>query len=167
MALDFSPLKVLIVDDNAFMRQLFREVLVALDCLPANLRFAANGRDGLEALRDVSTDLIICDIKMAPMDGTQFTKHIRVQQDSAHAYIPIIICTGHTEIEQIQCARDAGANEILSKPINVRSLYERIRSIIERPRQFVRSDSYHGPDRRRQDLPFHGPDRRISGPLMI
>jgi CheY-like chemotaxis protein len=44
MALDFSPLKILIVDDNEFMRRLLRELLVALNCQPANLRFAANGR---------------------------------------------------------------------------------------------------------------------------
>jgi CheY-like chemotaxis protein len=167
MALDFSPLKVLIVDDNEFMRRLLREVLVALNCQPANLRFAANGRDGLEALRDVSTDLIICDIKMAPIDGKKFTKYIRVNQDIAHAYIPVIICTGHTEIEHICGARDAGANEILSKPINVQSVYERIRAVIEQPRPFVQSDSYHGPDRRRRDIPFSGPDRRNSGPLVV
>jgi CheY-like chemotaxis protein len=167
MALNFSPLKVLIVDDNEFMRRLLREVLVALDCQPANVRFAANGRDGLEALREVSADLIICDIKMAPMDGKQFTKYIRVNQGSAHAYIPVIICTGHTEIEHIRGARDAGANEILSRPITVNKLYERIRAIIEQPRSFVQSDSYNGPDRRRQDVPFSGPDRRVSGPLVV
>jgi DNA-binding response OmpR family regulator len=81
--------------------------------------------------------------------------------------VPIIICTGHAEIEHIREARDAGASEILRKPITVRNLYERIRSIVEKPRPFIRSDDYHGPDRRRQDQPFKGPDRRSNSPVKV
>lgn len=167
MALDLSRLRVLIVDDNAFMRRLLRELLWALDCHPDNIWFAPNGRDALGVMRDRRFDVIICDINMQPMDGKQFTKHVRMAPESTAPYVPIIICTGHAEIEHICDARDAGANEILRKPITVGSVYERIRAIVERPRPFVRSDSYHGPDRRRQDLPFDGPDRRVSAPINV
>ena len=162
MALDLSPLKVLIVDDNAFMHRLLKEVLVALGFSADNVRLATDGRDGLELMSGSNIDLVICDINMKPMDGKEFTKHIRLNPDSPDPYVPIIICTGHAEIEHIREARDAGANEVLRKPINVRNLYDHIRAIIERPRPFVRSDDYHGPDRRRQNRPFKGADRRIN-----
>ena len=113
MALDFSPLKVLVVDDNAFMRRLLREVLVALNFEADNVLFASDGDDAIKLMPGRRFDMIICDINMAPMDGKQFTKHVRVDQDSPDRHIPIIICTGHAEIEHIRDARDAGANEIL------------------------------------------------------
>jgi CheY-like chemotaxis protein len=167
MAFDFSSLRVLIVDDNPFMRRLLREVLVALNFHPDRAWFAADGEDALRAMRDRRFDLIICDINMKPMDGKQFTKHVRMDSESEDPYVPIIICTGHAEIEHIREARDAGASEVLRKPITVRNLYERIRSIVEKPRPFIRSDDYHGPDRRRQDLPFKGPDRRNNSPVKV
>ena len=167
MALDFTRLKVLIIDDNDFMRRLLRELLWALDCKPDNIRFAANGRDGLDALREYPTDLIICDINMRPVNGKQFTLRVRTHPKSPDPYVPIIICTAHAEIEHICGARDSGANEILRKPVTAGSVYERIRAVVERPRPFVHCDQYNGPDRRRQDLPFNGPDRRNGSPVIV
>ena len=43
----------------------------------------------------------------------------------------------------------------------------RIRAVVERPRPFIRTETYHGPDRRRQNLPFNGPDRRDSIPVIV
>lgn len=167
MALDFSRLRFLVVDDNEFMRRLIRELLWAIDCSPPNIRFASNGRDALQLLQDLPVDVIICDINMRPMNGTEFTAYVRNSPHSPDSHIPIIVCTGHAKIDQICSARDAGANEILRKPITVNSIYERIRAVVERPRPFVRSADYYGPDRRRRDLPFQGPDRRIDGPINV
>jgi two-component system, chemotaxis family, chemotaxis protein CheY len=167
MALDLSRLRFLIVDDNAFMRRLLRELLWALDCAPDNIRFASNGRDALQVLRDYPIDIVFCDINMRPMNGREFTSYIRMAPASPDPHVPIIVCTGHAEMEHICGARDAGANEILRKPITANSVYERVRAIIERPRPFVRSSTYFGPDRRRRDLPFDGPDRRHSVPVLV
>jgi len=69
--------------------------------------------------------------------------------------------TGHTEMNRVVEARDAGVHEFLAKPISVKGLYSRIRSIIERPRPFVRAGLYFGPDRRRRDNPaYMGGERR-------
>ena len=57
-------------------------------------------------------------------------------------------------------ARDAGVTEFLAKPISPKSLYTRVHSIVTRPREFVRTKSYFGPDRRRHDLDFTGENRR-------
>jgi DNA-binding response OmpR family regulator len=58
--------------------------------------------------------------------------------------------TGHTERARIEAARDAGVTEFLAKPITVQSLLDRLIKIVERPRPFVRSEAYFGPDRRRR-----------------
>lgn len=167
MALDLSRLQFLIVDDNDFMRRLLRELLRAMDCKPDHIRFAANGRDALQVMRDYPIDIVICDINMRPMDGREFTAYIRRGSGSPDPHVPIIVCTGHAEIGHICAARDAGANEILRKPITINSIYERIRAIIERPRPFIRSKDYYGPDRRRRDEPFDGPDRRSTQAVIV
>jgi two-component system chemotaxis response regulator CheY len=58
-------------------------------------------------------------------------------------------------------ARDAGVTEFLVKPFTARDLYRRLYQIIERPRQFVRSEDFFGPDRRRKGAAdYQGPLRR-------
>lgn len=162
MAFDFSHLRVLIVDDNEFMHEIMRELLQALEFSPEKLKFATDGEQALKILQQTPLDLIVCDLNMKPMNGKDFTSHVRREETSPNPFIPIVICTGHAEANHIVDARDCGANEILRKPVSARSIYGRIRSIIESPRPYVRTETFVGPDRRRQDLPFHGTDRRMS-----
>ena len=160
MAFEFSRLKVLVVDDNDFMQQIITELLIALSFSRDQIARAGDGSSALEALSAKNPDLVICDLNMKPMNGKRLTRLIRAADDSANPYVPIIVCTGHSEIEHIMDARDAGATEILRKPISAASLYSRLRAIIESPRPFIKSPVYVGPDRRRRNLPFDGPDRR-------
>jgi hypothetical protein len=61
----------------------------------------------------------------------------------------------------VEAARDAGVTEFLAKPITAHTLFSRIAEIVERPRAFVRCDSYFGPDRRRRAIEdYAGPRRR-------
>ncbi|MDE0809430.1 MAG: response regulator, partial [Alphaproteobacteria bacterium] len=82
--------------------------------------------------------------------------------DSPDSFQPIIMVTGHTEKARITEARDAGINELMAKPVSAKSLYRRLVSVIEHPRQFVRTKTYFGPDRRRKVQPFEGPNRRTN-----
>lgn len=162
MAFDFSHLRVLIVDDNEFMHEIMRELLLSLEFSPENLKFATDGEQALQILQQNPLDLIVCDLNMKPMNGKEFTSRVRREENSPNPFIPIVICTGHAEANHILDARDCGANEILRKPVNAQSVYSRIRAIIESPRPYVRTETFVGPDRRRQDLPFSGADRRMS-----
>jgi DNA-binding response OmpR family regulator len=73
--------------------------------------------------------------------------------------------SGYTERAKIEAARDAGVNEFLAKPVTPQSLISRITEIIERPRAFVKTESYAGPDRRRRQTGnFFGPGRRANDP---
>src|SRR5690606_14043240 len=97
---------------------------------------------------EINPDIVIADWMMKPMDGISFARMVRNDPRSPNAYVPIILMTGFSERRRVLQARDAGVTEFLVKPFNARDLYKRIAQVIERPRQFVRSEDFFGPDRR-------------------
>ena len=71
--------------------------------------------------------------------------------------------TSQATPSHIAAARDAGVTEILSKPLVVRQLLERLHAVVHHPRVFIRTDSYFGPDRRRRTAAgYAGPRRRLE-----
>ena len=110
---------------------------------------ASNGEIGYKRFIEYNPDIVIADWMMKPMDGISFTRMVRNDPRSPNAYVPIILMTGFSERRRVLQARDAGVTEFLVKPFNARDLYKRIAQVIERPRQFVRSGDFFGPDRRR------------------
>lgn len=156
---NLSRLSVLVVEDNPFMVKLLKDILRALGI--RDIKTAVDGADALRELKVYAPDFIICDWRMDPIDGIEFLRMLRTASDSAKPMVPVIMLTGHTELSNVITARDAGANEFLSKPVSATALYKRILSIIERPRPFVISTTFHGPCRRRYDNPnLPHPDRR-------
>lgn len=151
-------LNFLVVDDNKHMRALVKTILFAFGS--KNVHEAVDGADAFKVLRHVPADIIICDWNMSPLDGLDFVRLVRTGADSPNPYIPIIMLTGHTEMNRVVEARDAGINEFLAKPISARGLSARIRSIIEYPRPFIKTSAYFGPDRRRRQIDWNGPERR-------
>ena len=155
----FESLKLLIVEDNQHMRVLIRSLLNSAGI--HEVHEAANGAAALDLLKEKKCDLVLSDLAMKPMDGLEFTREIRLSRTSINPFMPIIMITGHTEKHQVEAARDAGVTEFLAKPITPQSLFARIAEIVERPRPFVRCDSYFGPDRRRKAMDnYAGPWRR-------
>ena len=150
----FDNFRALIVEDNGNMRLLLRELLNSVGI--REISEAANGQAALAVLRDHNCDLILSDMAMAPMDGIAFTRHVRTNESSPNHFVPIIMVTGHTEKARVEAARDAGVTEFLAKPVTPHNLYARIAEIVERPRAFVRTETYFGPDRRRKTLDHYG-----------
>lgn len=154
-------LQVLIVDDNQHMRTILRELLRAV-----GIREAREARDAVEALdimKTTSTDLVLVDLSMPVIDGVEFTHMVRTSSDSPNPYVPIIMITGHSARSKVLAARDAGVNEFVAKPVTAKSLMQRLIAIVERPRPFVRTATYFGPDRRRKaDPDYQGPFRRAG-----
>ena len=155
----FEALRVLIVEDNQYMRLLLRSLLNSAGI--HDIHEAGNGEIALELLREKKCDLVLSDLAMKPMSGLEFTREVRLSEHSINPFLPIIMISGHTEKHRVEAARDAGVTEFLAKPITPQSLFSRIAEIVERPRPFVRCDSYFGPDRRRKTLEtYAGPWRR-------
>ena len=76
----------------------------------------------------------------------------------------MIMLTGHTQIDQVRQARDAGINEFLAKPVSVKTIMTRLVAVIEHPRPYVRTKAYFGPCRRRRGSEeYRGPERRVMG----
>jgi two-component system, chemotaxis family, chemotaxis protein CheY len=151
-------LQALIVDDNENMRALLKRILTRIGV--ASVEFP-DGSAALAAVPGIRPDLILTDLTMAPMDGLTFARTLRASPNDQIRLIPIIMITGHTEKHHIEAARDHGVNEILAKPITIAALMQRIEQIIYRPRPYVRTQSFFGPDRRRhQKVIAAGFDRR-------
>ena len=157
----FEYLKALIVEDNSHMRSLLRALLNSIGI--TDIAEANHGKAGLEVLRLRRPDLVLTDLAMKQMDGLEFTRYVRNDQNSPNPFVPIIMITGHTEKHHVEAARDAGVTELLAKPITAGNLFSRIAEIVERPRAFVRCSDYFGPDRRRHRTEgYKGPWRRAE-----
>ncbi len=123
---DFTRLRVLIVDDEPFMRKLLTRVLDELE-----IGKITEATDGSEALTTFSNarndfDLIICDLEMPNMDGYEFVRRLRENKSLPNSNIPILILSGLSEEGNIRSAVKAGIHGYLVKPISKDALEKRI-----------------------------------------
>jgi DNA-binding response OmpR family regulator len=159
MTYQFHRISVLIIEDNLPMMEITKSLLLTFGV--GNVIGAANGDIGFRRFCQYNTDIVIADWMMQPMDGISLTRRIRNSPESPNPYVPVILMTGFSEKRRVIEARDSGVTEFLVKPFTARDLYRRIAQVIERPRQFVRSDDFFGPDRRRTVVAdYSGPQRR-------
>ena len=156
-----QSLNILLVDDNQHMRAITSAILQSAGI--RNIREVSDGAMALDSVRDHPVDLAIVDFNMFPLDGVQFTRLVRNSADSPNPYLPIIMMTGHSEKHRVYEARDAGVTEFVVKPITAKAVFDRIQAVIMRPRPFVKTDDYFGPDRRRTpSTNYGGPRRRAT-----
>lgn len=154
-----DKIKVLIVEDKQHMRALLRALLNALGVI--EIFEATHGAQALDMLRTKRCDLVLTDMSMEPMDGLELTRQVRALERRLNPSVPIIMISGHTERNRVEAARDAGVSEFLVKPITLQNLTARIAEVMERPRRFVTTPTYSGPDRRRKSREnYNGPRRR-------
>ena len=157
----FADLRVLLVDDNQHMRAIVMAVLIGVGI--KHIRETRDGVEAFQAVKEWSYDVAIVDFQMAEMDGVEFTRLVRNSPESRNHYLPIIMMTGHSERTRVEEARDAGVTEFIAKPLTAKSVLERLQAVIYRPRAFVRTDEFFGPDRRRrQEADYAGPWRRAT-----
>jgi len=159
LAYRLENLRILIVDDNAHIRQLLRTVLSAVGV--RNIDVAEDGVRGFESFCRLDYDLVFTDYEMEPISGIDLVELIRTSTKSPNPYIPVIMISAYSDQDRVQLARDHGVTEFLAKPFTVERLMGRMQIVIEEPRAFVKTDTYFGPDRRRQEDPsYMGPERR-------
>ena len=157
----YDRLKFMVVDDNQHMRKLVVAILQAFGAI--QIAEAADGERAWAMMREVNPDVILLDWQMDGMTGLDLAKQIRTSPQSPNPFVPIIMLTGHTHIDHVRQARDAGVNEFLAKPVSVRAIMSRLASVIEHPRPYVRTKGYFGPCRRRRATDeYRGPERRAD-----
>ena len=118
------PQTILIVDDEAKLRQMIR---VYLEQENYRVVEAGNGRDALFVARDTKPDLIILDLMMPEMNGYDFMRAF-----SKEAEVPVIMLTARVEDQDKILGLELGADDYVTKPFNVRELTARVRAVLRR-----------------------------------
>lgn len=154
-----SRLTVLVVDDNKHMITIVKTLLRGFGI---NRFLEANDApEAFDMFRSEHIDFIIVDYLMDILDGTDFIRLVRTGEDSPNPYVPIIMLSAYSERSKVLAARDAGVTEFCCKPVTAKELYRKVCAIVNSPRPFVRTSTYFGPDRRRnQSETYRGPERR-------
>lgn len=88
---------------------------------------ACEGREGMEVFAQNLTDLIITDINMPRMDGLEVLRHVRDIDDT----VPVILLTGHGDLDYAMRALRRGAYDFLLKPVNTEILLNTVRKGID------------------------------------
>ena len=143
----FAAIKVLVVDDEQYMRKVVRTLLMSNGV--RNIFEAPDGPAGLEQIRNVQPDMVILDWEMPGLDGAGFVRMVRSPQTFPMPDIPIIMLTGHGERSRVIEAIEIGVNEFLLKPVSSKALRDRMVAVLTRPRPAVQSGDYYGPVPRR------------------
>lgn len=155
----FDRFSILVVEDNSYLRSLLTQCLKAIGA--GNVRVTSDGGEAIDVLKLMkkdptkaglmSVDMVISNWQMSPVDGLMLLRWVRRHKDSPHRFIPFVMLTGYADRERVGTARDMGVTEIIAKPFSVTSIAKRLIQVIDRPRQFVHTANYFGPDRRRRD----------------
>ena len=141
-----KSLNVLIVDDNAFMRKIVRELLADLGV--RHTIEAADGIAGLDAIRKAGPDLVILDLDMPLLDGFQFIRIVRTPGVFPCCDLPIIMLSGCSGRINVLEAQRLGVNEFLKKPVSANALFPRIASVLVKPRPMIEVDGRYQPEPR-------------------
>jgi CheY-like chemotaxis protein len=145
-----SQLNVLIVDDNAYMRNIVRSLLTNIGV--KKIFEAPDGIAGLELIRSEMPDIVILDWEMPMLNGPEFVRIVRSPGVFPLPDIPIIMLTAHGERWRIVEAVRLGVNEFLCKPVSAKALHDRFVSILLKPRASVQLGEYYGPAPRKMAL---------------
>jgi len=125
---DIGGLRVLVVDDNLINREV---VSTMLERAHAVVTQACDGREAVAAVAaggaDSCYDVVLMDMRMPVMSGIEATRQIRGLQNGAN--LPIIAFTADTMGEDRDRVFEAGANDLLAKPIDKNRLFELVHSV--------------------------------------
>lgn len=115
---------VLVVDDEPEIARLLRSYL---ERDGYRVVTASNGEEALYAARREKPDLVILDILMPKMDGLEFTRRVRREQD-----VPIIMLTARAEETDRIVGLEMGADDYVTKPFSPREVVARVRAVLRR-----------------------------------
>ena len=137
-------------------------VTSVLDTLGVGQLFVADdGKEGYEIFCEENPDIVILDWHMLPVSGMELLGQIRRDERSPNKTVPVVMMTGYSAMARVAEARDTGVTEFLVKPFSANDLARRIAYVINKPRDFIDSGDYFGPDRRRRKIDdYKGPKRR-------
>lgn len=125
---------VLIVDDDPDIRNL---VVASLEVEGFQAVALADGRECLDQFDVISPDLVVLDVLMPGMSGTELCRELRQRSD-----VPILFLSGRGEDIDRIIGLELGADDYMSKPFNPRELVARVRAILRRTAVVAESGEY-------------------------
>jgi two-component system cell cycle response regulator len=134
------PSKVLIADDNPQILELLEAYL---EPLSVQVSLAADGEATLAAVERHPPDLILLDIMMPKRSGFEVCRLLK--DDPRYRDIPIVMITALNEVGDWERARECGADDFLSKPVNKIELLARVQNLLKL-RHLKRSLNRRGPE---------------------
>ncbi|MFT3903519.1 MAG: sigma-54 dependent transcriptional regulator [Niabella sp.] len=117
--------EILIIDDEAAIRKTLAEILSFENYKVCE---AVDGEEGLKLFQEKKFDLVLCDIKMPKVDGMEFLE----KANAISPDVPIVMISGHGNIETAVEAVKHGAYDFISKPPDLNRLLITIRNALEK-----------------------------------
>jgi diguanylate cyclase (GGDEF)-like protein len=136
--------RVLIVDDSKFVRTTFRRILQG----EFDVREEADGEAGWDAIAgDAQVACVFCDISMPRLDGFEVLARVRGAAEARIRELPVIIISGDEDEATRRKAREAGANDFISKNADATEVLARIDTVLRmvRSRQAAEASATHDP----------------------
>ena len=117
--------KILIVEDDRELRQLFQHVLMKNGY---TVRGVGNGREALDCIEKEYVDLIISDIMMPVMDGYELVRSLRESGDKT----PVLMITAKDAFDDMRLGFLSGTDDYMVKPVNVNEMVLRVGALLRR-----------------------------------
>jgi response regulator RpfG family c-di-GMP phosphodiesterase len=130
--------RVIIVDDESANRRMCRQILEANGMLCAE---APDGKEALQSMGKQPYDLVLLDVDMPEMTGTEVLRQLRRNPPAPH--LKIIMMSGRATGDEMARMMRAGADDYLSKPFTVVQLLERVKAALRLKAAQDRSDLLH------------------------
>ncbi len=112
---------ILLVDDSKVTRELIKVFLIVKDVRVID---AQDGLEALELARAERPDLVLCDLRMPRLDGPGLCRALG--EDPALRGIPVLILTSNGDEASLRLCREAGARDVLLKPIGPHILHDAV-----------------------------------------
>ena len=124
--------KILIIEDEASIRRVLSKIL-SEESDSYIVEDAEDGVQGLEKIKNSDYDLILCDIKMPKMDGVELLEAVKKIKPE----IPIVMISGHGDMETAINTMRLGAFDYISKPPDLNRLLNTVRNALDRKQLVV------------------------------
>lgn len=147
MGLDLSRIDVMAVNPSRALHQILKQVL--WDVGLRQLRSVTAGGGAFREMADRPADLMFVDFALADGPGATFVRRLRRSPDSPAPFCAVIMTVADPTLEKTFAARDSGADEVVTRPVTVNGVLQKLAAVFERPRGMVLAPTYIGPDRRR------------------
>ncbi|MDM7916136.1 MAG: response regulator [Candidatus Eisenbacteria bacterium] len=118
--------RILVVEDESSLRKILQ---VQLEGAGYQVSTATDGREGLEKILDDPPDLVLMDLMMPRMDGSELCR--RMRESFRTSQIPIIMLTARGQLEDKIAGLTVGANDYLTKPYSLDELLVRVRNMLQ------------------------------------